>query len=448
MTDHHLRTAAPRRSAPSPPKRVWGIIALAFALRLFVWWVNPYPGEPEEDSRQYHQLAINLISHGTLSLAEEPPPVPSGRRVPGYPLFLSLLYSTGADVRLVKLFQTLVGTATVFLVHRLAARAGLGSTGALVAALACAVLPPLVLADARLMTESLFTFLLCAAVLAAYLWADRKSFGAAVLLGVVCGGLAMIKPEAALLPVAVVAGVAGANFRKQSTRSLAAQSLVALAVAAVFVSPWLIRNALAFGRPFLISGGGEGDRPGAIRQYRLRAEHDLLFWPERHAYFYGDELDAAQARYDRAVASAPADPSQSDVEYFLRRPGMFLKYCGVRLFQLLQPVSWNEAFGLEKDAVRDRLPRWSLLGAKAALLMLDGLVLFFGLVGLAASLRPSRRRLWVLTATAAYFLAVYTVVHSLPRYRIPIYPLLIVLAICWLAPIVLRARGLRIAVSK
>ncbi|HEX6983886.1 MAG TPA: hypothetical protein VF170_00855, partial [Planctomycetaceae bacterium] len=117
----------------------------------------------------------------------------------------------------------------------------------------------------------------------------------------------------------------------------------------------------------------------------------------------------------------------------------------VRLFQLLQPASWDETFGLETEEAERWLPNWARKASKAALLLFDGVVLLFGFVGFVRSFRPAHRRLWVVTATIAYFLLIYALLHGLLRYRIPLYPLLLLLGVWWLMSIGGRRWGEAVA---
>ena len=80
----------------SPKRKFWFLFFLMLALELIVAGVILskfgfifYQGG---DSPGYMLLAKNLVEHGTFSLSDAPPYIPSNTRTPGYPLFLAIIY--------------------------------------------------------------------------------------------------------------------------------------------------------------------------------------------------------------------------------------------------------------------------------------------------------------------------------------------------------------------
>ncbi|MBX3441618.1 MAG: glycosyltransferase family 39 protein [Planctomyces sp.] len=416
---------------PSLPARVAliAILAAALGLRLWVLSIDPQ-GEPKEDSAQYHRLGANLAFEGIYSTKSEEPFEPSARRMPGYPAFLSLVYKLhgAADPTAGKFAGVLLGVLACWLTWRLARDVAGSDRVALLATALTALSPPLILFSAKISLEALFTPLLVGATWTAVRWQTTGRLGWVLTTGLLWGGLSLIKPESLLLPAA--AGLAVIVLSPSKMRAVM-HSLAAGAVVAACVGPWVARNYYVCGRASLQFGNrdevhGEGGQ--YLRNYRLVAENGMAFWPERYTWMYGKDWEQAEARWQAAIAGPVKDPSQSHVQFWLTHPGLLAKYTGVRFLGLMTPTSWSGTFGLDRDF--DELKGGAgkaLLVVKAGLLGADVLSMLAGLAALVWSLRWTRRELWVVSATVLYFLAIYSLLHGIPRYRAPLLPLMYML---------------------
>lgn len=167
----------------------------------------------------------------------------------GYPAFVAafvwIVDSTPlTDVpRVVGIVQAVVGTASVWLVHRIAS--GLyGVRTGLVAAAIVAFFPGLAMYSANLLSETLFVFLilLALAVGTAVPWDQGSpSWRRLAAFGLLTGAAMLVRPQASLLLIALVVAMLLARFGWR--RALAAGG-VALAVALLTITPWTIRNAI------------------------------------------------------------------------------------------------------------------------------------------------------------------------------------------------------------
>lgn len=410
------------------------ILFTAVVLRLVAWTIDPFSSEPKKDSLQYHTLACNLLQHGTFSMATEAPYEPSAIRMPGYPTFLAAIYSfAGPNVHAAKFVQIILGPITCLLVFALGRIAFGDERIGLAAAGLVAVSPPMIAYGNHLATEGLFSALLLAATYSTYLWASKQHLLLAILTGTLWGALTMIKPEAALLPVLVVPVVA-LTARK---RRVLYQALIAGLAFAVVVLPWVYRNQTVMGKACLADGHLKDSTHGMLRLYRCCAERDIFFpFPERMSYVYPGDVEAATEQFYAAEAEwrknnyAVENPNESDLQFWARHPGTFLKNSLVRLFLLCGPSAWSDVFGMDKgfSEYRDDGQRLRF-GAKAALLLFDTLLLTAAGIGFLVSLRPKHQHLWIITATIAYFVVVYTMLHGIPRYRVPMVPLMLLLAV-------------------
>jgi 4-amino-4-deoxy-L-arabinose transferase-like glycosyltransferase len=203
------------------------------------------------DSWEYHRAATNWLERGVLSTDAEPPLRPTARRTPGYPLFLAGHYAAGLGVNSVLLTQWVLDAATALLVVAVFVER-FGRGGALAAGLFYAVSLAPVVSCGQVLSETLFNFLLMV-----HLWAlGRGLRGAvgirlAVLSGACLGGAILCRPLAAGLPALELLLLIARKTRRQRSRPTAVSTALALLV----VAPWVVRNWLVFGRPFVSTVG-------------------------------------------------------------------------------------------------------------------------------------------------------------------------------------------------
>lgn len=254
---------------PKPPqKNFWLIvlvillIALAFRLSL----ARFLPNDDPDDGRIYAQIAVNLLDHSAFSQEDVAPFTPTLIRVPGYPVFLAIVYSIGGhgENGAVRYAQALLDTITCALIGLLAwlwmpdeCRRW---RAALVAAAVAAVCPFTAIYVATILTETLTTFLMVAlavtATLALQSTATRRAILWWVASGLIAGVAVMVRPDAGLF--AAAAGIAlvliglfsrtggAASFSERFLRVLVLGVVYSAAFVLVMV-PWTIRNKAVFG---------------------------------------------------------------------------------------------------------------------------------------------------------------------------------------------------------
>jgi 4-amino-4-deoxy-L-arabinose transferase-like glycosyltransferase len=186
---------------------------------------------------------------------------PSASHPPLYSVLLSGLYVLGGHAGLAqRSLGLLLGTITLVLVGLLGRRVG-GERLGVIAALLYAVYPVMIAVDGDLMSEVLYGPLIAGMLLAAFALYDRPSARRAIILGAIIGLAALTRTEALLflpfllLPVAWRARPAG--------RSRATLAAIGLLACVVVITPWLIRNEIAFGRFVLISTNNQTVIAGA-----------------------------------------------------------------------------------------------------------------------------------------------------------------------------------------
>ncbi len=238
-------------------KRTLLMVATAsFGLKLLVasWAVarDPTPFETS-DSKSYIWPADALLTHGTYAVSPQDPGTPATLRTPGYPLFIAAVYGlAGRYTAAVVLAQIVLSMGTLVLVCSLASELWDRHIGQLAALLLALDITSFVY-SLWLLTETLFTFLLTAALVCGVRF--RRSapqlrwcalFGLAFTASVLVRPIAyyLIGPLALWVILVCVQQLAGLR------RSAAA--VIAFVIPFVlFVGGWQLRNELRTGVPVL-----------------------------------------------------------------------------------------------------------------------------------------------------------------------------------------------------
>jgi 4-amino-4-deoxy-L-arabinose transferase-like glycosyltransferase len=226
--------------------------ALVFRLVFAIWAVG-LDAAPRGDEINYQDHAANIAAGKGMIRSDGQP---SAFRPPLVPLVLGGIYKIfGVHLEIARVFQILVGVALAGLTYLVAGR--LFSPGvALVAAGLVAVNPYLVLMSSYLLTESLYAALMLAGLLA--LEASRGRAHASVawlaLAGIILGLATLTRANALVLVVLVAAGVVFLGTGGAVRR--VAGGAVVLAAVLVTLAPWAIRNHARLGEWVLLTTNG------------------------------------------------------------------------------------------------------------------------------------------------------------------------------------------------
>ncbi len=406
---------------------ILGAVLLA-GLLARVAWAFSQPADPAElarrlpDQGEYLQLATNLLHGRGLVLHDDR----FGQdvyayRTPGYPLVVAAL---GANVRAVRFVQAVLDVSVALAAYLIARRvlsasrsypqeAGAGSPRSLsgetwaplVAAALVASNPYLIYFSALILSETLFTVLLAWAT--ACLLSNRRRLplvGVYLLIAAV-----YVRPSAAGLAPLLVGVAAWANspgvaaYRRGAAAVVAAVATVALLV--VVLVPWATRNERRLGqRVWLTSNGGitayDGFNPAAT------GASDQAFVQQMPELRRMGELDR-----DRYLSGLAGD-------YAHDHPGRVVSLAVAKVARTWSPLPLSREYG-----------GWSaytvagaVFGVPFLLLVVRGLFVPAREGGL-----PPRFRLLLLTP-ALYFTAVHALSVGSLRYRVPVEPLLGVVA--------------------
>lgn len=235
------------------PGRDWRWLALivvgGLALRLAA--IVLFPHTPESDELAYHSMAV-AMAHGRAVIDN------MGNHAMynvGYPAFIlaPVYYLFGENLLVVRLMNMLCGGATIVLCYLVAAQAGAGRLGRLLAAAVWALYLPsavygVYLAKENLMIPLMMGLIWCVLRLVAAP-ALRLALGCGALFGLLAltGNAALALGGAALFALAVAPAPWPAKLKYAVAMGVAA---------AVFAVPWMARNMAVLGAPVLNTNGG------------------------------------------------------------------------------------------------------------------------------------------------------------------------------------------------
>jgi hypothetical protein len=392
----------------------WTVLLLSLILRLLpaiIHWDTPQ-AFLDEDSQEYLAAAQGLDQTYSMHPSEE------GMwrglwRVPGYPAFLALFLPLEHALGWAVLVQALLATATVALVFQGARSLSAPESrpqAALLAGLLLALDSVSFLYAGYLLTETLFTTLLAAAMA---LWLSRRTAGGAALAGACLGLSALVRPVLLYFPVFLLA----LPLLERPRRPLSHYVLLVLLLL-LPVSGWLARNWAVTGQPVFTTVQGLN-----LLYFRAAATlAEVEGVPEQQVR---NRL-MAEAR-QRAGTDEPAALSRvmgsMGVRILLEHPGATAKTT-LRAVAAMAAGPGRVPLG-RLLLGRDSAPWWMTAPAVAWLALLYA--------GAAAGLwlawrQGSLRLLAPLLLTLGYLLLVSTGAEAYSRFRVPMAPLLAMLA--------------------
>jgi hypothetical protein len=234
---------------------VWGIVlGLGLALRLWFLW-HPMPGD--DDTDVYAELGKNLFHHGIYGLSDgglqgNAAILPTLIRLPGYPLFLGLIFFLFGDgnFHAVLLAQIAIDLLGCWMIARFV-REQVGDRASTVALLLAALCPFTASYSAMALTECLSVFAVSLA-----LWATGRVLRAQAsgerdwaAMGWASLGMAMamlLRPDGVLLTIAVCGAIDWYAWRVGQLRQGLQTALACALLAVLPLGPWAARNWRTF----------------------------------------------------------------------------------------------------------------------------------------------------------------------------------------------------------
>lgn len=393
------------------------VVALAIVLRIA--WVLAVPTKPVGDFAMYVESAAHLVEHGSLD--------PEYVYMPGYIFLIAPIQALGGGWLATKLVGAVLGGLGAGAVAGIARPIG-GARAALVAGLLYACWPAGIAISSVTGTDMPAAVLVIAAAYVLVRLSAERPVLAAILFGLATGLAAYIR--AIVVPLAALSVLVFRAQRHPWRKSMGYAS-VACAIALLTLSPWALRNRLRYGETFFTDShggltalvGANPNTDGCYSRALNRTFHDvtgftLLAEPHRDA--------------DRASMAIAKDWMRFDPLFTVG----LLASKAERLLVHERALLYWPLFraGVLPEPQRSFFDRHrSTLEAVADLFWLSVLALAVMGVALAAL-----RRQWLALALlpqVAVLAALYTVIFAEPRYRLPIFMLLVpfaVIALAWL----------------
>lgn len=398
------------------------LYGVALLLRVAYAWIAAGPGTlPSSDSLEYDQVAWNLATGAGFSLGEGLARHPTAFVPPVVPWLFSFVYrAVGHDYFAAVLTQCAVGALVPLLVVRLGTPLFGGRVGWIAGGLA-AVHPLLVFFSAYLLTETTFCVVLLWAMIASLDWVRTPDGRQALLAGFLWGLAALTRPTALPLPLLTIAWGWIPLGLMLDSRSRRKQALTLLLGVIVVVGPWTLRNAGVF-RAFVpvTTGGGRA----------LLDSNNPQVWNDP-ALRGGAYLDRSAEPYASMVTNGSepeldARARHAAWSYILSRPGQWPGIAWAKVARF-----WR--FGAEGGGTgawqREGSPLGGLLRWIDPLLLWSIVVMPFAVWGFVRALQGARR--WFQSYPAwviAFFTALAVLFWGSLRLRLPIEPLVLILA--------------------
>jgi 4-amino-4-deoxy-L-arabinose transferase-like glycosyltransferase len=399
------------------------ILLLALALRLAMW----LPGLDDAavyqggDSDEYLALAASVEAaytrpHGALADL-------GFRRPPGYPLLLAAARAMLPDgLAWLALVQVLIGCAIVA-VTALVARRLFGSVAALTAALWVAVDPLAVVHSSVLLTETPFALALLVGLGAAHraLTGAAQQGLAAGVAGLALAAATFVRPITLYLPLLVTILLVAAARRRRRRWSVP----VAFALASLLpILGWMSRNHALTG--VFVFTTIEG---ASLLDYRaagaLEEEEEI---PIGEARARARAAAAAETLPGMNAAERSRVASRVGLKMIVDHPGGYLRMAVRGLLMTL--------VGPGQAELQDRLGEQGEPVVRAAVLFsatsATALVLFAAVGAIVAIQRRSAPAMTVVVLPIVYLLVIGSGQESYSRFRVPLVPLLALLAgVAW-----------------
>ncbi|MCY2951796.1 MAG: glycosyltransferase family 39 protein [Planctomycetota bacterium] len=353
------------------------------------------------DQIGYVDLGRNLLERqGLVRIDARFDDVIRAGRMPLYPFFVA---GCGASVTVIRMVQALIDTSTVLAVYLLARR-WLTTRPSFLAAAFVAFNPFLIFFSALILSETLFTAMLAWAMV---MLSQRNGV---IWGGLVLAGSVLVRPSAIGLPV--VMGIAGAFLNRSARRDR--ESFWALPVGStmlfltvVMLLPWAIRNRVVLGRwvwtstdsGFVAYDGFNDQATGASDQQSLSG----LEWNRRLRRL--SEVDRNELLEQHA--------RQWIAQTIREKPARLLQLTAVKITRTWSPIPLSQDFCSRRNMVI------ALLFA----IPFDVLVV----LGLWKVGMPRVFKVFLILP-ALYFTVMHAMSVGSLRYRVPVEPLLAVLA--------------------
>lgn len=434
-----LLTMAYLRAHPRILRIYLPIFIVALTLRL-TWFLIVLIKNPSgfifPDSFGYLSLAGNLLHHGVFSQGIKGDLYPDAVRTPGYPLFVLIVKELFFGFYGVLIVQVILSALVAVMTARLTILIFSNTTAAFMAGLSVSVNFASVMFASTLLTDTLFTFIMLLSVTYVILCMQTGKQYHVLFAGVLAGAMVLCRPVAALLPLLLGCMVA---FKKIQS------AILFTAISYIIVVPWVARNHIVFGSPFLSTIGEVNLLMHTAASIRSTTENKPIKIIQQEY----KTLSAHQFDWTKPEANVRfADFSRKETfRVIMNHPGIFIQnYLTSFVFFFIKPVrhyidvqlGYNKRYqsisGLINDKlhityreVKHKTSKIALLLTFYQLIYIFG-VLLFVLIALRYSSFSISGLTGILLLIIFYFAILSSITEVDARFRLPVIPYFCALA--------------------
>jgi hypothetical protein len=429
------------------PPRLTLVLCLAFCLRCAVfvtaWFsLRDHTAFYAKDTWSYLQPALELLSAGTFTAHG----TPELFRTPGYPVLLCLgVLARHVEVVTIAL-QILLGCLTTYLVFRIAHELFHDARVATFSALAYSLEPLSIISSSWLLSDTLFTALLAAALFFLLKFARRRRLPDLTFSSITLTATAYVRPIGYLLPLALTLVLfVWAIMRRE--RKLALQAFAFCAIAFVLLGAWQLRNYTATGYAGFSAAVDYNLYFHQIAALKAREQQlpfyqvldDMGFYsrekylrhhPEQQSWTVAEQYEFMRSAGLQATLREPATATDIYLHGLLITmfdPGAS-EY--LRLFRLYPKSGKLLNTVVSEGIVTAAINLITQNPLLSTLTLLFGLLLltYYALAFLGLKVMPRSLSLWLLLTTGIYLLACSGGTIASGRFRIPLMLLVCILA--------------------
>jgi 4-amino-4-deoxy-L-arabinose transferase-like glycosyltransferase len=393
-------------------KYIIRVVAIGIILRLAIVIFLPSIGDPKiMDAKAYDDIAMNIVAGKGFTLYA----IPTAFVAPFYPFFLSIIYGLFNHSYLIaKLCNVILAGVTIFLIYKLGMEI-FNQTVGLIAAGIVAIHPELIGITTFLYTEILNTFLLIVSLLTLITGIrteeKRKRYLWFILSGLIMGISTLTKGTTMFFPFFVF----GLIIIDRELRSVWLPLTLFVGIFIITLVPWAVRNYMQFHIVLPIAtGGGEalwlGNYIPFDGEYRYENSNEIIH-----------ELTKDRPWIERdSILMLEAKKSIRD------HPGTFIKMSFKKLYRFWIKIYENVPHGSERH--RSNLISIVLLLVHFPLLILA----IWGIVKYVLKDLKARIIVYLLF----YYTAMHAITFAVPRYRLPVLPLMILFSAAAIAELI------------
>jgi 4-amino-4-deoxy-L-arabinose transferase-like glycosyltransferase len=391
------------------------VFVLGLVLRVGILTQTSTLGTPIMDEQQYSQIARTVTAGNGYGWDVRSP---TSIRPPLYPALLAGVWKVfgNGNLQVVRAVQIVLSIVTAMFVYLIGARLWGPRVGRLAAAIYW-LYPSLILYDYLILTETLFTCLVVAFVLATIKLVQQPRLAFAIACGVSLGLAALTRsvlwPLPLILCPALLLVLDGTWLRRL------ALAAAVLAAYAALVGPWAIRNTrLQHVVTIVDTMGGMNLRMGNYEYTPDDRMWDAVALQGDKNWVYG---------IDKDLGTGPITEGQKEkwaqrkaIEYMKQHPGVTLR----RSF-----IKFADFWGLEREfmaGVQKGLygpPVWFAVLASAMILVVYAIVAIAGAAGIWMAAPPDKRMHAILLLPVLVLIGAHTIVFGHSRYHLPLIPI-------------------------